>query len=58
VQQPSSTSALIVKGDAISFEGTVYAPPLDERRPMPARARQNGNVATGTLCGRELKADL
>lgn len=56
--QPSATSALIMKSESISFEGTVYDPPLDYSVRCPLELAQDGNVLTGRICGREAKANL
>ncbi|HMR09522.1 MAG TPA: hypothetical protein PKA88_27270 [Polyangiaceae bacterium] len=51
--QPTATTALVMKSDALSIEGTVYDPP----KPYSAAAcivelGQSGNDLSGTICGR------
>ncbi len=56
--QPTATTALIMKSDSITFEGTVYDPPIDYVATCPVELAQNGNKLTGTICGREATTDL
>ncbi|HVH45783.1 MAG TPA: hypothetical protein VM925_25695 [Labilithrix sp.] len=56
--QPSATSALVMKSDAMKFAGTVYDPPLDYAAECPVQLGQNGNVLTGVICGRDAKTNL
>jgi hypothetical protein len=56
--QPTATSALVMKSDSITFEGTVYDPPIDYVVTCPVELAQNGNKLTGTICGREAVTDL
>jgi hypothetical protein len=56
--QPSATSALVMKSGSIVFAGTVHDPPIDYAAECAVELGQNGNVLTGTICGREAKTDL
>ena len=57
--QPSATTALGIKTDALTVTGTVYDPPLPfEENACPLTLAQNGNKLTGSLCGREVTLDL
>lgn len=51
--QPTATTALILKSDALTLTGTVYAPalPYDEKN-CTLDVMQNGDKVGGTLCGR------
>ena len=52
--QPTSTTALGFKSDAMTFSGTVYDPPVGYEEAACALALgQSGNQLSGTLCGRE-----
>jgi len=51
--QPSSTTALDFTSAAMTFEGTVYGPPIDyTAKGCAVQLGQNGNDLSGTLCGR------
>lgn len=51
--QPSATTALQIKSDAVTITGTVYDPPLTYDASSCAMVLgQNGNELSGTLCGR------
>jgi hypothetical protein len=56
--QPSATTALVMKSDSITFDGTVYDPPIEYVATCPVELAQNGNKLTGTICGREAVTDL
>jgi hypothetical protein len=56
--QPSATSALVMKSDAVVFAGTVHDPPFEYKAACPVELGQNGNILTGKICGRESKTDL
>jgi hypothetical protein len=59
VVQPTSTSALILSSDSMTFAGTVYDPPLDfNEQACVVQAGQNGNRISGTMCGRKVGLDL
>jgi hypothetical protein len=52
--QPSATTALELKSDAMTFAGTVYDPPIDySASACPIVLGQNGNQLAGTICGRQ-----
>lgn len=51
--QPTATTALLLKSDALTLTGTVYSPPLPyEAKDCPMDVAQNGDAVGGTLCGR------
>lgn len=51
--QSNATTALVFKSDAVSMAGTVSDPPLDYvAKDCPLVVTQNGNVVSGTICGR------
>lgn len=57
--QPSSTSALEMKSDAMSIKGTVYEPPSDYAADKcPVVLGQDGARVSGTLCGRDVSVLL
>ncbi|MBX3198378.1 MAG: hypothetical protein KF894_09630 [Labilithrix sp.] len=56
--QPSSTSALVMKGESMKLLGTVYDPPIEYAADCPIELGQNGNKLTGTICGRDAFSDL
>lgn len=56
--QPSATSAVLMKTEAMTFAGTVYAPPVPYEATCPLDLGQNGNVLSGLICGRESAANL
>lgn len=57
--QPSATTALIMKSDSMTMNGTVYDPPLAYGEEGCAlELGQNGNDLSGLMCGREVGVDL
>ncbi len=57
--QPSSSSALVIRGDAVTSTGAVREPGVPYR--VDARKlemTQSGNRLTATLCGRTVGLDL
>ncbi|WP_394828137.1 hypothetical protein [Pendulispora albinea] len=57
--QPSTTSALVMKSDAVTVVGTVHAPPHDYRaEACPAELAQNGARLSGKFCQRTVGVDL
>jgi hypothetical protein len=51
--QPSSTTALDIKSDAMTLSGTVFDPPIDyQETACPIVLGQSGNKLSGTICGR------
>lgn len=57
--QPTSTTALLMKSDAITLTGTVYDPPSSyEARACPLDVFQNGNRVAGTMCDRDVSFDF
>lgn len=57
--QPTSTTALGIRSDAMTIAGTVYAPPLPFTvAACPMLLAQNGSRLTGTICGRQVTVDL
>ena len=57
--QPSSTTALGIKGASVTFSGTVYDPPLDyEEMACAITIQQDGNRLNGTMCGRDVGLTL
>lgn len=56
--QPTATSALVIESDSLAIVGTVHDPPVPIDEECPLRLGQNGNVVSGTFCGRETGADL
>ncbi len=56
--QPTSPSALIMKSDNITFEGTVYDPAVPYNAECPLELGQTGNRLSGKICGRSAEADL
>ncbi len=57
--QPSATSALIIRSEALSLAGTVYDPPLAyEESDCVVELGQSGNQVSGTICGRVAGVDL
>ena len=57
--QPTATTALGMKSDAITITGTVYDPPVPyEQRACPLVTNQDGSKLTGTLCGRDFSTLL
>jgi hypothetical protein len=51
--QPSASTALEMKSDAMTFSGTVYDPPITyDQSACPLVLGQNGNQLSGTICGR------
>jgi hypothetical protein len=52
--QPSATTALLMRSDAIVLSGTVNDPPIPLEEPSCAiEITQNGSSISGTFCGRE-----
>jgi hypothetical protein len=57
--QPSATSAITMASDAMTWEGTVYDPPIDyAATKCPVALGQDGNALTGTICGRIASGQL
>lgn len=57
--QPTVTTALSIKSDALTLSGTIYDPPIPyEARACPVVLSQTGSKLSGTLCGRETTTDL
>ncbi|HEX9295567.1 MAG TPA: hypothetical protein VF881_07020 [Polyangiaceae bacterium] len=51
--QPTATTALLMKTEAMTFSGAVYDPPAVYEEPTcPVELAQNGNDVSGTICGR------
>jgi hypothetical protein len=57
--QPSATTALILRSDAMSLAGTVHDPPLAyEAGDCVLELGQDGNDLSGMFCGKEVGVDL
>jgi len=57
--QPSSTTALEFTSGAISFDGSVYGPPIPYmQKGCAVMLGQNGNNLSGLLCGRDAGTTL
>jgi hypothetical protein len=57
--QPSATTALIMRSDAMTMEGTVHDPPLAyEATDCVLELGQDGNDLSGLFCGKEVGVDL
>ncbi len=57
--QPSSTTSLLIDSDAMTFTGTVYAPPQPyDEKACAVELGQNGNNLSGKLCTRAAGATL
>jgi hypothetical protein len=57
--QPTATTALLMRSDAVSLEGSVYDPPLQFRETScVVELVQSGNQLSGTLCGRRTGLNL
>jgi hypothetical protein len=57
--QPTITSALVMKSDAMKLSGTVYEPPIPYEEPKCAVSLgQNGNQLFGTVCERSITLSL
>jgi hypothetical protein len=57
--QPHETTALIMRSDSMTLEGTVYDPPIDYGRTGCAvELGQDGDRLSGTLCGRAVGVEL
>lgn len=57
--QPTATTALLMSSASMSFDGTVYEPPIAYEAAECALAIvQNGAVLSGTVCGREAGYEL
>jgi hypothetical protein len=51
--QPSSTTALMMESTTIAVAGTVYDPPIAyDQSGCALEMTQNGNLVSGTICGR------
>jgi len=51
--QPSTSTSLIMRSEAISLVGKIYDPPIDYAEiGCPVELNQNGNKVAGLLCGR------
>jgi hypothetical protein len=51
--QPTSTTSLVIRSDAFSFEGMVDDPPVPySASGCPVDVAQNGNAVMGTICER------
>jgi hypothetical protein len=52
--QPSATTALIIKGESVDMTGTVSDPAIKyDGRGCKIDITQDGNLVSGTLCGRD-----
>jgi len=59
VVQPTSTSAVILSSESMSFAGTVYDPPLEyNAQQCVVEVGQNGNHLAGQMCGRKVGLNL
>lgn len=57
--QPTATTSLGMKSDALTITGTVYDPPVPyEVTTCPLVSLQDGNTVTGTICGRDFSTTL
>lgn len=57
--QPTATTAILLSGESIDIEGTVFDPPVSfSAQDCELEAGQNGNRIGGTLCGREIAFEL
>jgi hypothetical protein len=57
--QPQTTTGLELKSDSMSMSGNVYQPPADfNADKCPVVLGQDGNVVSGTICGREVGVTL
>lgn len=57
--QPSATSAVTFKSDAVTLSGEVYDPAIPyTAEACPLELGQNGSRIDGLLCGRKVTADL
>jgi hypothetical protein len=57
--QPSSTTALLMKSESVTIEGSVYDPPEPyDARECPLDIFQNGDRVAGSMCGRDVGVDL
>jgi hypothetical protein len=53
--QPSSTTALQMRSQAVTLSGTVYNPAIPvELTACTMQLQQDGNELTGTLCERKV----
>jgi hypothetical protein len=51
--QSSATTALVIKGEKVSLEGTVHDPPQAyKEQDCTVEMNQNGNSVSGKICGR------
>lgn len=57
--QPTATTALVMKSDAMTFSGTIYEPeiPYDERDCVVSFGQQGGQLF-GKICGRDTTISL
>jgi hypothetical protein len=57
--QPTATTAIILKSDSVTMNGTVFDPAVPFTvEACPMEAGQNGNRLAGTLCDREIAFTL
>ncbi len=57
--QPTATTAVLMKSDAVTFTGTVYDPPLPfEVAGCALDLAQNGSHVGGSMCGRQAGFDF
>jgi hypothetical protein len=57
--QPQTTTGLELKSDSMSMSGNVYQPPSDfNADKCPIVLGQDGNVVSGTICGRQVGVTL
>ena len=57
--QPTATTALLMRSDSVTLDGTVYDPPREfHEQDCIVDVAQNGNDLSGEFCGREAGVDL
>jgi hypothetical protein len=57
--QPTATTALLMKSDSMTLDGTVFDPPRDfQEEDCVVDVAQNGNDLSGLFCDREVGVDL
>ena len=57
--QPSSSTALVMKGEGVTLSGTIRLPAIAYRaEACKLEMTQNGNKLTATFCGRTVGIDL
>jgi len=57
--QPTATTALLMRSDSVTLDGSVYDPPRDfHEENCVVDVAQSGNDLSGTFCGREAGVDL